>query len=70
MKAILEFNLPEEKDDHNLALNGVNYYCAIEDVRNILRRYRKYEELTEPQREFLEKLSEEIYDVFIDRNID
>jgi len=42
MKAILEFNLPEEKDEYNFATNGINYYCALTEFDNWLRSEYKY----------------------------
>ena len=37
MKAILIFNLPEEQEEHRLALDGSQWYCAVDDLRNWLR---------------------------------
>lgn len=42
MKATLEFNLPEEQEEHRIALNGGLYRSCIEEVREIMRRYRKH----------------------------
>lgn len=42
MKATLEFNLPEEKDEYNFANNGVNYYSALVEFDQWLRSEYKY----------------------------
>ena len=42
MKAILEFNLPEEKDEYNFANNGVNYYLTLVEFDHWLRSEYKY----------------------------
>jgi len=43
MKAILEFNLPEEKEDHLDALNGSRYKCQIDTLYNeVFRPHIKY----------------------------
>jgi flavin-dependent dehydrogenase len=42
MKATLEFNLPEEKDEYNFANNGVNYYITLVEFDNWLRSEYKY----------------------------
>lgn len=42
MKAILEFNLPEDQDDFNYATNGFNYYMALTEFDNWLRSEYKY----------------------------
>lgn len=39
-KAILEFNLPEERDEHELALNGWRYQCQVDDIWNKVFRPR------------------------------
>ena len=61
MKAILEFNLPEEKDEYNFANNGVNYYSALVQFDNWLRSEYKYNG-NEPMFEVREKLQQFIND--------
>jgi len=46
MKAILEFDLPEENDDFQAAINGHNYKSAIWDFDQLLRSEIKYKELS------------------------
>ena len=68
MKATLEFNLPEDKDSHWLALNGSRLYCALMDFDNYLRNKIKYEvtnpttlEAFEEIREFLNSQCEDLF---------
>ncbi len=56
MKATLEFNLPEENPEFDLAMNGPKYHSALWDIENKLRQWVKYE--TAP--ESVEMLIEEI----------
>ena len=42
MKAILEFNLPEDKEDFDFATNGLNYYSALTEFDQWLRSEYKY----------------------------
>ena len=56
MKAILEFNLPEEKDEYDFANNGINYYSALVEFDNWLRSEYKYNG-NEPMFEVREKLN-------------
>lgn len=58
MKAILEYNLPEEADEHKMALNGSKYWHVIETTLSLIRQKIKYENLAPEQ----EKLLEEIMD--------
>ena len=37
MKATLEFNLPEDKEDFDFATKGINYYAALCEFDNWLR---------------------------------
>lgn len=42
-KAIIEFNLPEENDDYELAVNASKMYCILWDLRqNVFRPARKH----------------------------
>ena len=42
MKATLEFNLPEDREDFNYANNGFNYYMALVEMDEWLRSEYKY----------------------------
>lgn len=59
MQAILKFKLPQESEEHKMALNGARYYCVIESVLNHVRQKLKHSYLPEEQ----EKLLEEIRDL-------
>lgn len=43
MKTILEFNLPEEKREAELAMAAGDLYLTLEHVNNILRSYLKHD---------------------------
>ena len=43
MKAIIEFNLPEEAEDHKYALAGVDALLLIDDLLNEIRSYMKHD---------------------------
>ena len=57
MKAILEFNLPEDKENFDFATNGINYYSALVEFDNWLRSEYKYNG-NEPMFEVRKKLNE------------
>ena len=42
MKAILEFNLPEDRDDFELATKGGKWYSVVWDMDQWLRSQYKY----------------------------
>lgn len=54
MKAILEFNLPEDKDEHHYALKGSRYKLALGEIDMYLRGRLKYESLSAPVYEALQ----------------
>jgi hypothetical protein len=66
MKAVLEFDLPEDQDDFQAAINGHNYKSAIWNFDQLLRSEMKYKELSDETykaykycREQLRKILEE-----------
>jgi hypothetical protein len=66
MKAVLEFDLPEDQDDFQAAINGNNYKSAIWNFDQLLRSEMKYKELSDQTykaykycREELRKILEE-----------
>ena len=61
MKAILEFNLPKDKENFDFAKNGINYYLALTQFDQWLRREYKYNN-NEPMYKVREKLNEFIND--------
>jgi len=42
MKATIEFRLPEEQNEFQLAINASNWYCIVWDFDQILRNLIKY----------------------------
>lgn len=64
-KAILEFNLPEENAEHELAINGGTYRRILDEVLASLRTDIKYrsEELPEEAMEYAIKMREFIFDL-------
>ena len=61
MKAILEFNLPEDKENFDFATNAVNYYSALVEFDNWLRGEYKYngkEEMYEVRQKLNEIINE------------
>jgi hypothetical protein len=42
-KALLEFNLPEDQNDFDLAVNGSAFSCVLTDLDNELRNLSKHQ---------------------------
>ena len=43
MIVTLEFDLPEQKDEHEMYINAPKYYCALDDIFQWLYKGMKYE---------------------------
>lgn len=56
MKAILEFQLPEESQEHKIALEGQKYASATESMFNWIRSKQKYRDLTIEEHNLLDEL--------------
>ena len=63
MKAVLEFNLPEDGDDFRYAINGEAYREALNNIREDVRQIWKYRKL--PEEQF--NLVDEIYQMINQR---
>ena len=62
MKATLEFNLPEEADEHRMALDGQKWQFVVTDLLEELRTERKYNpEITNSDLTYNEKITERIH---------
>lgn len=56
MKAILEFNLPEEQAEHYCAVKGVDMLNVLWELRAELRSMLKYGDLPEQQHKIVEQI--------------
>jgi hypothetical protein len=69
MKAILEFDLPEENTDFQAAINGHNYNSAIWDFDQLLRSEMKYKELSEETYKAYKWCREELRKILLEDNL-
>ena len=69
MKAILEFNLPEENEEFQAAVNGLNYKSAIWDYDQWLRSEMKYSELSDQTYKAYETCRKELRKILEEDNI-
>jgi hypothetical protein len=70
VKAILEFNLPEDQESYDTVNKAVDFRLAIEDMMRELRDKIKYSELSKTEKDFAEKLQKEYFQILIDRGIE
>ena len=69
MKATLEFNLPEDQADFDLAIQGGNMYSALWDISKELRTLYKYEELDEKEWKMVERIRDKFYEILDENQI-
>lgn len=71
MKAKLEFNLPEEQVEFNLAINGSSWSHVVWKVSEELRRRIKYDpNVTEEQTNIYQEVRDMIQGFMDEQNID
>ena len=64
MKATLEYNLPEDRDDFNYANNGYNYYMALIEMDEWLRSEYKYNDNEE-----MYQVREKLREIILENNV-
>ena len=70
VKATLEFTLPEESEEHQLAVDGLKWRGVVSDALEELRRDRKYNQISETDYAYNEKISERIWQLLKDQNLE
>ena len=68
-KAILEFNLPEEQDEFELAQNGVKYSIVLEDLSMWLRNEMKYKDHPEAHYNILDEVRRKLHEIMEENGI-
>ena len=65
MKAILEFNLPEDQEEYDMINNASKMYLSLWDIKQMLRSKLKYnpDGLNTEQLEQWESMQDEFYEI-------
>lgn len=69
MKAVLKFNLPEDKYEWENAIRADAMFCALWDISQELRTLWKYEELSEEEWNMVERIRDKFYEILQEHNI-
>ena len=69
MKAILEFNLPEDEEQFNTASKGMDWALVAWDMDQILRDKLKHGDLFPNTRAELEEIRDTLNEMVIDRGL-
>jgi len=70
MKAILEFNLPEEDEEFKQAVKAGDMHCAIFEFSQYLRKKLKYEDLSEQETKTYENVQAEFLGILEEYNVE
>ena len=69
MKAILEFNLPEEQHEHQDALQGSEWKWALTEVADYLRNQIKHADNSAEEYRTFERVQERLFGILDDRRL-
>ena len=71
MKAILEFNLPDDDQEYNLANNAMNFWNVLWELDQELRANTKYapDDMTEDDYDAYQKIRETLHELMRDNNV-
>jgi len=71
MKAILEFNLPDDQQDYDLANNGLNFWHVLWELDQELRANTKYapDDMTDDDYDAYQKIRDKLHELMNDYNI-
>jgi hypothetical protein len=71
MKAILEFELPDDQEEYEYAVNASKMYNALWQIKQLLRAKLKYnpDELTDAELKQWEFMQDEFHCILNDQNI-
>lgn len=69
MKAILEFALPEESQEHQDALRGSDWKYAVDDLLQYLRTQIKHAENSADEYRTFERVREQLFEILEERDL-
>lgn len=71
MKAILEFDLPDDKEEYDNSINGAKWRIVVEDLDNWLRTNTKYasDEVPTQYLKGLEDVRDKIREITFDNGL-
>ena len=69
MKAILEFDLPEDKEEFDVASKGMDWALLAWDIDQLLRNKLKYSDLLPNTRAELEEIRDTLNEMLVDKGL-
>jgi nitroimidazol reductase NimA-like FMN-containing flavoprotein (pyridoxamine 5'-phosphate oxidase superfamily) len=69
MKAIIEYNLPDDQFEFDNAVKSNKMWHALTEIKDELRRIWKYEDLKENEFEMVERIREKFFEILQENEI-
>jgi len=69
MKATLEFDLPAESEEHEVAVNAMKWRSAVWEMSQFLRSQIKHGNLSESDIEYAEKVRNKLLELLEDEGL-
>jgi hypothetical protein len=69
MKAIIEYNLPDDQFEFDNAVKSNKMWHALTEIKDELRRIYKYEDLKENEFEMVERIREKFFEILQENEI-
>lgn len=69
MKAIIEYNLPDDQFEFDNAVKSNKMFFALTEIKDELRAIWKYEDLKENQFEMVERIREKFFEILQENEI-
>lgn len=71
MKAVLEFKLPKDQEEYEMAVNAAKMYSALWDIKQLIRSKLKYnpDGLTDSELKQWEIIQDEFYCILDNHNL-
>ena len=69
MKAKLIFNLPEEQEEFNDAVNGTSFKSVVWELDQYMRSQLKHGELTDDVHDKVQEIRDQLHSILNDNNV-
>ena len=69
MKAILEFNLPDDEVDYKLAVNAASFYSAVWEYDQFLRSQLKHVEMSDEKHAAFQEARDKLRDYLMENDV-
>jgi hypothetical protein len=69
MKIIIEFNLPEEREEYQNSINGTDWRGVVQALDEMLRQKLKYGEISGKTHKEVEEIRTSLHEFCSERNL-